>query len=92
METTEIEPKKVVNSQGEPNNEPTEDHTLRLYQAIINFYKTHIDFVDYIYYIILASFTLLTWRIKEVQELSYLAFVGVPRSGKTRALECLGRL
>jgi len=63
-----------------------------LYQDLITYYRNHIDFIDDIYYVIISSYTLLTWRIEHVQELPYLAFIGVSGSGKTRAQECMSSI
>lgn len=63
-----------------------------LYNDIQGYYQSHLDFIDPIYYNIVTGYTLLSYRIEDIQELPYLAFVGVSGSGKTRALEAMSKV
>lgn len=65
-------------------------HTL--YDEILSYYQEHVDFIDPTYYNIVTGYTILSYRIQDVQELPYLAFVGVSGSGKTRALEAMSKI
>jgi len=63
-----------------------------LYREIIEFLEIHVELTSEAEYDVVATKIVETWLVSKINELSYINFVGPPRSGKTRALEVIAAL
>jgi len=65
---------------------------IQLFSDVRAFYVEHLDIANDLFYDVYAAFTLATWRTEEFTVVPYAFFLGPMASGKTRALECFGRI
>jgi hypothetical protein len=63
-----------------------------LFREIGDFVKHHHELRDSRSYDVLASFSMMTWRIEEFDVVPYIDFLGPKGTGKTRGLELLQQL
>jgi hypothetical protein len=71
---------------------PKEESEEKLFNEIRDFFVSHLDISNELFYDVYACFVLASWRSEDFTVVPYLFFLGPLASGKTRALECFHRL
>lgn len=64
----------------------------KLWGEINNYVRGAIEYPEDSYYSLITTWIMMTWRIRELNVVPYIAFVGPIASGKTYALEVLQQL
>ena len=63
-----------------------------LYREMRDFNEAHLDVIEDVEYDVFTLKQLETWFFPKFRQLSYLYLIGVPSTGKTRALETAAQL
>ena len=71
---------------------PIPASSAEIYDELYEFLKDTIEFTVKDHYELIALWIMMTWRIRELQQVPYLLFVGPIASGKTYALEVLNEV